>query len=460
MAVVTDLEDDFDAGFEAQDEFADPQADEAPLPGEESDGDPFADLAEIAETPPPVVEADTGGGGHYGVPRIAIHVFCQNPSTADAVEGAARDRRLSRATVQVKPAGLAGAVEYYQDQPTPALVMVESDDPSEVLLGLLDQLADVCDPGTKVVVIGATNDIGLYRDLMRRGVSEYLTGPVQPLQLINAITALYSDPSSPFTGRQVAFVGAKGGVGASTIAHNFAYVLAERMQSNAVLVDFDLAFGTAGLDFNQDPVESVANALTQPDRLDPMLLERMMAKCGERLSLLAAPSTLDDDYDMPAAAFEEVAGKVKAVAPFIVLDVPHLWSAWIRRVLLTSDEVVLVATPDLASLRNAKNLVDMLRQNRPNDAPPRLVLNQTGVAGRPEIPVKDFGEALDLAPALVLPIDPKMFGKAANNGQMIHEVGPATKIAEGLDHLAQLISRREVVQVQRRGGLASLFKFK
>jgi pilus assembly protein CpaE len=454
-----DIDTDLDTGFDAQDEFADTGADEieqAPA------ADPFAELADAADTPPARGEGGgaAGGSGAYGIPRIVIHAFCTKPETAAVAERVARDRRMARATMLVKPAGLAGAVEFYQNEPTPALVLIESSDPPDVLLGLLDQLAEVCDPGTKVVVIGAANDIGLYRELMRRGVSEYVTPPLQPPALINAISALYSDPASPFTGRQVAFVGAKGGVGASTIAHNFAYVLAERMLTSAVIVDLDLAFGTAGLDFNQDPIQGVANALTQPDRLDPVLLERMMARCGERLSLFAAPATLDDDYDIPAEAFEEVAGRTRGVAPYIVLDVPHLWSGWVRRLLLNSDEVVLIAAPELASLRNAKNMVDLLRQHRPNDAPPRLVLNQVGMPGRPEIPVKDFAEALDLQPALVLPFDAKLFGKAANNGQMIHEVGAETKVAEGLDHLAQLISRREVAQVQRRGGIASLFKRK
>ena len=129
-----------------------------------------------------------------------------------------------------------------------------------------------------------------------------------------------------------------------------------------------------------------------------------------------------------------------------------------RRLLLSSDEVVLVATPDLAALRNGKNLVDLLKAHRPNDAPPRLVLNQVGAPGRPEIPVKDFGEALGVTPALVLPFDAKLFGKAANNGQMISELGPKTKAAEGIDYLAELISRREPVRVAKRAGLSSLFR--
>jgi len=339
-------------------------------------------------------------------------------------------------------------------------VLVETHDGAQRLLHLLDALAQVCDPGTKVVVIGQTNDIALYRELMRRGVSEYLTQPLGPLQIIRAVSSLYADPSAPFVGRQVAFVGAKGGVGASTLAHNFAWSMAERMQTATVLVDLDLPFGTAGLDFNQDPLQGVIDALSQPDRLDPVLMDRMMVRCGDRLSLFAAPATLDQDYEISAEAYEEVTQKIRGAAPFVVLDLPHSWAAWTRRVLIGSDDLVVVATPDLASLRNAKNIIDMVRQARPNDAPPRLVLNQVGVPGRPEIPVKDFGEALGVAPSLVLPFDPKSFGQAANNGQMVGEVAPKSKAAEGIDHLAQLISRREPPQVQKASMLSGLFRKK
>ena len=463
------LDQDFDAGFEAEDDFAPPSTqdltfDVPAMPAEAAAAAAAAPEPDAQPSRNAVRDMQAAAEQSLGqaIPRIAMHVFCEQPATAELAERASRDRRLARAATMVRPGGLAAAVDYYRNEPTPSLVVVESSDPKDAMLAMLDQLAEVCDPGTKVVVIGAANDIALYRELMGRGVSEYLVPPLHPLQLISAITTLYSDPAAPFVGRQIAFVGAKGGVGASALAHNFAYALSERLQANTVMVDFDLAFGTAGLDFNQDPLQGVANALNQPDRLDPVLLERMMVRCGERLSLFAAPATLDDDYEISADAYEEVAGKIRSTAPFVVLDLPHLWSAWIRRILLASDEVVLVAAPDLASLRNAKNMVDLMRQHRPNDAPPRLVLNQVGVPGRPEIPVKDFSDALGLEPALVLPFDPKLFGKAANNGQMIQEIMPKSKAAEGLDYLAQLISRRETVRAVRRGGLdlSSLFKRK
>ena len=112
--------------------------------------------------------------------------------------------------------------------------------------------------------------------------------------------------------------------------------------------------------------------------------------------------------------------------------------------LISADEVVVVATPDLASLRNAKNMIDLARAARPNDAPPRLVLNQVGVPGRPEIPIKDFANAMGVAPTLVLPFDPKLFGQASNNGQMVGEVGAKSKAAEGFNYLASILAKRDL----------------
>jgi len=440
----------------------DPFADFPPLAPKAVD--PFeAPAPAAAAMPNPVHEMIAGAEAAFGeapVPRITIHVFCVQPQTAEIVERAAADRRMERAATVINMGGLGAAVDAYQNTATPTLVVVESLDTASILLAELDQLAEVCDPGTKVMVVGAANDIALYRELMRRGVSEYLVPPLAPLLFVQSIAGLYADPSAPFIGRQIAFCGAKGGAGVSTLAHNVAYSITERLQTSAVLVDLDLPFGTAGLDFNQDPIQGVLDALGQPDRLDSVLMERMMARCTERLSLFAAPATLDQDYDISAEAYAEVTQKIRGAAPFVVLDLPHVWTAWKRKILLSSDDLVIVATPDLASLRNAKNVIDLVRRARPNDAPPRLVLNQVGVPGRPEIPTRDFGEALGLTPSLVLHFDAKLFGQAANNGQMISEVGPKSKTAEGIDMLAQQISRREAPAVQKTSRLSSLFKRK
>jgi len=388
------------------------------------------------------------------VPRIAIHVFGERQDTLAAAERAGQDRRMSRATTQIRIGGIPAAVEAYSHEPTPPLIVVECLQDPQTLLWQVDRLAECCDAGTKVVVIGATNDIILFRELMKRGVSEYMVAPVQPLQLIAAIGGLFSDPAQPFVGRSIAFVGARGGAGSSSVAHNTAYAMSEKIGANTVIVDYDLPFGTAGLDFNQDPLSGVADALGQPDRLDPVLLDRMMVRCTDKLSLFAAPATLDTDWEIGADAFEEVTTQIRGTAPFVVLDLPHLWSGWMRKTLIAADEVVVVATPDLASLRNAKNMIDLIRSGRPNDAPPRLVLNQVGVPGRPEIPAKDFGAALGIHPCLSIPFDAKLFGAAANNGQMILDAGAKSKSAEAFQTLAQIVSRRELPMLAAPGKAA------
>jgi pilus assembly protein CpaE len=133
-----------------------------------------------------------------------------------------------------------------------------------------------------------------------------------------------------------------------------------------------------------------------------------------------------------------------------------------RQTLLSADETVVVATPELASLRNAKNMFDLLIQGRPNDGPPRLILNQVGVPGRPEISVKDFSETVGVEPMLILPFEPKLFGQAANNGQMLIEANAKSKAGEAMAHLARAIARRETAAapVKKPSGLASLLKMK
>jgi len=393
---------------------------------------------------PDMSNFDNGAPTDQPVPRIAIQAFCERPETAKLIQRSAGDRRLAKAQVTVNMGGLPTAIETFHDKSTPHLIIVESGMQGQGLFSQLDELAAVCDPETNVIVIGAANDISLYRELMRKGVSEYLVPPLSPVQLISSIAGIYVDPEAPFAGRTVAFVGAKGGAGSSTIAHHVGWCIAENAHVNATIVDLDLPFGTAGLDFNQDPTQGVADALREPERLDDVLLERLLSRCTDRLTLFSAPGTLDREWEMDAAAYEQVIDTVRRSVPYVMLDIPHGWNRWTRNTLLSADEIVVTATPDLASLRNAKNLFDLVRAQRPNDGPPKIVLNQVGVPKRPEIPVKDFCEALGAEPTLVLPYEPAIFGAAANNGQMVNEMRGDSKAAEGMLHLARVITGRHV----------------
>src|SRR3982750_4013933 len=182
-------------------------------------------------------------------PRVSVQAFCDTVETAATVQAAGEDRRLGKAHLKIQMGGMAAAVGPYRSAPTPNVIILETDTRTDILAGL-DQLATVCDPGTRVVVIGRVNDVTLYRELVRRGVSDYVLAPVNALDMVRSVCNLFSAPEAKAVGRIVAVVGAKGGVGASTISHNVAWAIARDLAMDAVVADLDLAFGTAGLDYN------------------------------------------------------------------------------------------------------------------------------------------------------------------------------------------------------------------
>jgi pilus assembly protein CpaE len=391
-------------------------------------------------------------------PRVSAQAFCERVETAASVQAAGEDRRLAKVHLQVKMGGIAAAVEAYRSAPTSNVIIIESENPGADLMGGLDALAEVCDAGTRVLVIGHHNDVLLYRELLRRGISDYLISPVGVVDVVRSVCGLFSAPDAKPVGRVIAVIGSKGGVGASTIAHNVSFSIARDLQLDTVVGDLDLGFGTAGLDFNQDPPQGIADAVFSPDRIDTAFIDRLLSKCTDQLSLLAAPATLDRVYDFASEAFDSIYDSLRASVPCTVLDVPHQWAGWTKHTLIAADDILVVAAPDLANLRNTKNLLDLLRAARPNDRRPCYCLNQVGIPKRPEISPADFAKAIESQPVAVIPFDPQTFGTAANNGQMIVELSSSHRAAESFRQLAQLLTGRPETKKGKAGLLSPLIE--
>ncbi|MEM9233276.1 MAG: hypothetical protein AAGA69_03455 [Pseudomonadota bacterium] len=419
----------------------------------ESEGIPPAEVSVSEE------EVDPSSLRLVPIPRINIHAFCQSDRITGLIEQAAQDRRLTKAHVTIHSGDAERAAEIYAQEASPNLILIEGGGQPNDLLNGLDQLANHCDPSTRVICVGDLNDIRLYRELMDRGVSDYLVLPRSPLQVISAIGDLYADPDAPAVGKSYVFVGARGGVGSSTVCHNAAWGLAQDFLSDTVLMDLDLAFGTASLDFEHDPSQGLAEALSAPERLDDVLLDRLLQKCTDRLSLFVAPNMLDLNYDHPAESYEMVVEMVRKTAPSVVIDLPHLWSEWARQTLQSADEIVITATPDLASFRNAKNLVESVKAQRTNDSQPILVLNQVGVPKRPEVPAEQFEEAIGITPLVTIPWDPVSFGTAATNAEAVLEAAPKSKSAAAFRTVAARLAGQED-KVTTGFSLKSLFSKK
>src|ERR1700733_2521962 len=150
-------------------------------------------------------------------PRVSVQAFCESAETAAAVQSAGEDRRLDKAHLKIQMGGMAAATEAYRTAPTPNVIILETEGRGDILAGL-DHLATVCDSGTRVVVIGKLNDVTLYRELVRRGVSDYVIAPVTAIDVVRSVCNLFSAPEAKAVGRIIAIVGAKGGVGAATLS--------------------------------------------------------------------------------------------------------------------------------------------------------------------------------------------------------------------------------------------------
>ncbi len=296
--------------------------------------------------------------------------------------------------------------------------------------------------------MGTANDVDTYRTLVNEGVSDYLVGPFDAVQVFNAIETVAIDPDAPPRGQLIAFIGSNGGVGSSTVAANTTWSMAKLYNDDAVMLDLDLAFGTVGLSFNQEPQQGMEDALAATDRLDEMLLERFMAVPEEHIKLLCSPVTLETASDINLQSLDALLELVRRTAPFIVVDIPHGWTAWQQHAMMQADEIVLTTTLDLASLRDTKNLIDLLESKRANEAPVRMILNHQGAFRKTELSAKEFEAGVGSTGALTIHHDPDLFGNAANNGQVIGAIDASHTVVEGFNELAKLVSGMDITKTK------------
>lgn len=368
------------------------------------------------------------------IPHLSVQAFTQTPDVHAALQRALCDRRLARASAEAFPGGLRAALARFAENASPDVLLLEAD---RAALADLPALASVCNRRTRVIIIGYDNDVVLYRDLLGQGVSEYLVAPVDSTEIAIAIERVAEGGQTPRKGRSYAFIGVNGGVGSSTIAQNIAWSIARQAEIGVMLADLDLSFGAADLNCNVETTIQFLDALKADTQIDDALLDRLLVRRGKHLHVLTHPVLLDREPAHLAAQLGEMIGFARTVFPHILLDLPNHWSPLVRDALLDADEIVMTAVPDLCNLRNAKALMEMLARLRPNDAPPRLILNQVGMPKRTEIKATEFTQALNIRPLATIGFDAGRFSKAAIAGQMLDEAAPRASGARTLAEAAK-----------------------
>jgi pilus assembly protein CpaE len=358
-------------------------------------------LKSALQTPAPIEKAAKPQPG-----RAPLTAFLLDGQSEAALNICLSKLAISNATI--KRGGIAKAIKYLSIERSPENIIIDISG-AEMPASQMYELAALCEPGVTVVAVGDRNDIGLYRDLMRAGVSEYLVKPVTAQLLAKTLSSTHGGGEagsiSRKLGKMVATVGARGGVGTTTLAVSLAWHLANRQNRRVLLLDLDLQTGDCALALNLEPTPGLREALTNPARVDNVFLERTMAVHGERLFVLSAEEPLRADAAFTADAVETLIGVLRSQFHYVIADVPRIPAAPFRRALDVADIRVIVADQTLRSVRDTVRLRDAFAQS--DDARrDLLVINRSGESGRFGTTLAEMAK-IRLQPEFVIPFRPK-----------------------------------------------------
>ncbi len=269
------------------------------------------------------------------------------------------------------------------------------------------------------MLIGRTNDVRFYQDMMTEGVSEYMLSPVSEEKIVETIGKIYHTSYADNAGRLVVFYGATGGAGSSTLAQHAAWAAAELHGMPTLLADLDIATGSAGLYLNgPEGGQDIGNALyADISRVEENFVAQIIMQMTGKLDILQSPANFERFVEFEQETIDKMMDVLKHSAPTTFVDMPRVWTRWMHSTMVLADEVVITAQPDITGLRNLRHMFQYLQNHRRDASVPHYIINQQGVPKRSEIKVSDFVEAIGTQPLAVVPHDPKNFSMAALEGR-------------------------------------------
>jgi pilus assembly protein CpaE len=342
--------------------------------------------------------------------------------------------QLSLASMIVR-GGIAKAIETLGAERSPNILIVDIGG-IDLPISQMHALAEVCEPGVTVIAIGDRNEIGLYRDLLHAGVTDYIVKPLTSQLIARALNqrtgTREAGPIQKKLGTMTALIGSRGGVGTTTLAVNLAWHLANRQSRRVALVDLDLQNGDCALALNIKPTPGMREALVNPTRIDSTLLERVMTPVGHRLFVLSSEEPLRDDLEITAEAVGTLVGALREQFHYIIVDVPRIPATPYRQALDIADFRIIVGDQTLRSVRDIVRLRGVLGEG--DGKRNSLVVNRYGEGGRHAVTLQEMHHVLGLQPRTVIPFLPTVFA-AATNGRRV----AAARRSKFTDAIAALV---------------------
>ncbi len=395
------------------------------------------------------------------LPASRVDLFALDEGTAALAGRLAQDWRFARVAVSVEKSGIEGAIARYGQTPSAELVIIETNDISEAFIQQLGNLAGVCAEGTDAVVIGPKNDVQLYRSLVEMGIKDYLVRPVAPEDMVKVIARTLVEKRGMLGSRLVAVIGSKGGVGATTVAQVLAWDIAEILKQKTMLMDAAGSAGSIGIAYGLEPSTSLTEAVRLGASGSEDDMRRIYQKVSEQFSLLVCGGEplLADSPD--ADSIETLVNRVMQKFPVVVVDLSRALPAVQKRLIARASEIIVVTTPMLSALRNARTLLAEIKTLKSHLKEVDLVLNMQGAASSEKVPVKDISAALGMDPAAVIAFAPKIFIASETTGKPVGENKTAAAVLEGLLPVAMkatAVEDRKVKADDKGGGLMGRIK--
>lgn len=320
--------------------------------------------------------------------------------------------------IEFHRANLRGAIEVLRENATPRVLIIDVSGDGRPLTSLED-LSDVVEPDVQVLLIGEFNDVNFYRHATRiLGVKEYLFKPVTRDMVArhfgHVILNRANRPEALQGGRVVTVTGARGGVGASTIAVNLAWYLGKRANCHTVLVDGDLYRGCCALLLNAKSGAGLRTALETPQRVDELFIERSSQVITERLHVLSGEENLLEHLRYEPGAASRLIDTLRRRYNFIVVDAPFSGADLHRDLLMLGHQRILVLEPTLVGVRDTLRLLAL--PNGPLQVHRGLlVLNRLKRPGA--LTRQQVEDALKTKVDIAIPDLPKLVENAASVGE-------------------------------------------
>jgi len=372
--------------------------------------------------------------------REPFVAFVCDEATAEALRPITVE--MGWAPEKVNKGGLRNAVQTLSVSASPNILFVdlsESGDP----LNDINALAEVCEPGTVVIACGQVNDVRLYRDLVASGIQDYLLKPLNPDVMREAFTSAHAMLNAPKTVEAgpdrphcaVAVIGARGGVGASTLATSIAWLLSDKNARSTALLDLDVHFGTGALALDLEPGRGLTDAIENPSRIDGLFIERAMVRASERLAVLSAEAPIHSPVLTDGSAFFQLQEEMRGAFECTVIDLPRAMLVQHPHLVADVQTAVLTVEFTLAAARDAIRLLSWFKSNAPQTRV-ILVANRVHPAAQLEISRKDFEGSIERAVDYIIPYDAKLTAQAAKLGKPIADAGKGSKTILPLIELA------------------------